>query len=429
MVVNGYELITRPVAFSPDGHWLATSWTDVQLRLWPLFGGSSEEVRVLEVPRRLDAVKLVFDPRGRYLLATGPISGVAISADLRWVASSGDDGTLRLWPMPDLAKPPLHTLAHAGLVAKLQSLTNLRAVRDPEAAGGWKIEVGPFPGWAAAGVVSRTGFVVALADRVVGVTPLRHRSGPKAASLRGARETWLLGRGRAIPGPIDGASTALPRPGWSSSPCAPRPPSADGRGPGFGGESQRPSKRSSARGVRRTATLARRPPSPARPAEREPSPGIPLPEPRRDVRTGSGRTAASTWNLNESALSIGGESEDRADVLRLEVRKVSEDLLLAHAGSEVVEHVVDRDPQTADTGFAASLPGLDRDASLIVDAHPAPDHSADVTPVQPGSSPLTRGPWRPLGPIELLMRVPQPSSRSAPGFASLASGRVEPPTW
>ena len=33
------------------------------------------------------------------------------------------------------------------LLAKLKSLTNFRAVRDPAAAGGWKIEIGPFPGW------------------------------------------------------------------------------------------------------------------------------------------------------------------------------------------------------------------------------------------------------------------------------------------
>jgi len=77
----------------------------------------------------------------------GPSLGVAISPDLKWIASSGQDNTLRLWPMPDLDEPPLHTLPHDELVAKLKSLTNLRAVRDPESSGGWKIEVGPFPGW------------------------------------------------------------------------------------------------------------------------------------------------------------------------------------------------------------------------------------------------------------------------------------------
>jgi len=78
----------------------------------------------------------------------GPVDGLAISPDRKWIASSGEDNTLRLWPMPDLSKPPLHTLPHDELIAKLKTLTNLRVVRDEESATGWKVEVGPFPGWA-----------------------------------------------------------------------------------------------------------------------------------------------------------------------------------------------------------------------------------------------------------------------------------------
>jgi WD40 repeat protein len=77
---------------------------------------------------------------------TGAIESVAISRDGHWVASSSDDAFL-LWPMPDLDRPPLHTLPHDELITKLHSLTNLRVVRDEESSTGWKLGVGHFPGW------------------------------------------------------------------------------------------------------------------------------------------------------------------------------------------------------------------------------------------------------------------------------------------
>lgn len=49
--------------------------------------------------------------------------------------------------MPDLSTPPLHTLPRDQLIAKLESLTNLRVERDDDSPTGWTIEVGPFPGW------------------------------------------------------------------------------------------------------------------------------------------------------------------------------------------------------------------------------------------------------------------------------------------
>jgi WD40 repeat protein len=76
------------------------------------------------------------------------INGAAVSPDGRWIASAGQEGSVRLWPMPDLSKPPLDTLPHDELIAKLKTLTNLRVVRDEESSTGWKVEVGPFPGWA-----------------------------------------------------------------------------------------------------------------------------------------------------------------------------------------------------------------------------------------------------------------------------------------
>ena len=74
------------------------------------------------------------------------VNALAFSPDGRWLASASGDEIL-LWPMPDLSKPPLHALSHGELLAKLKTLTNLRAVRDPSSDTGWKVEIGPFPGW------------------------------------------------------------------------------------------------------------------------------------------------------------------------------------------------------------------------------------------------------------------------------------------
>ena len=49
--------------------------------------------------------------------------------------------------MPNLSKPPLHTLPYDELMARLRWLTNLQVVEDPASPTGYKIEMGPFPGW------------------------------------------------------------------------------------------------------------------------------------------------------------------------------------------------------------------------------------------------------------------------------------------
>jgi WD40 repeat protein len=76
----------------------------------------------------------------------GQVFGLALSPDGRRIASATEE-SIRLWPMPDVTKPPLHTLPHAELMAKLDALTNLRVVRDASSSTGWKLDVGPFPGW------------------------------------------------------------------------------------------------------------------------------------------------------------------------------------------------------------------------------------------------------------------------------------------
>jgi len=114
------------VALDLTGSFLVTGDNDGEVRVGSVAGGEPHLLLGHETTAWLVAI----DPLGR------------------WVASGSEDTTVRLWPMPDLSKPPLHTLPHDELIAKLKSLTNLRVVRAEESATGWKLEVGPFPGWA-----------------------------------------------------------------------------------------------------------------------------------------------------------------------------------------------------------------------------------------------------------------------------------------
>ena len=75
----------------------------------------------------------------------GLIDEVAVDPHGRWVASAGADSTIRVWPMPQ--GPPFHTLPYEELLDRLRAVTNLRVVPDEESASGYRIEIGPFPGW------------------------------------------------------------------------------------------------------------------------------------------------------------------------------------------------------------------------------------------------------------------------------------------
>jgi WD40 repeat protein len=110
---------------SPDGTVVATGDRNGTIRVGPATG----EAPHLLLRHESQVTPLDIDPLGR------------------WVVSGGVDNTIRLWPMPDLTKPPLHTLPREELIAKLKTLTNVRMAHDPDSSTGWTLTHDPFPGW------------------------------------------------------------------------------------------------------------------------------------------------------------------------------------------------------------------------------------------------------------------------------------------
>ena len=113
-----------------------------------------------------DLLFATFDPSGRVLVTTdgegvtrvGPVTGEephlllghqvggathpAISPDGRWIFSGGGP-EIRQWPMPDLSRPPLHTLPREELLTALRSLSNLRVIEDEASSTGYAWAYGP----------------------------------------------------------------------------------------------------------------------------------------------------------------------------------------------------------------------------------------------------------------------------------------------
>jgi WD40 repeat protein len=168
VVLEGAAVARR----SPDGRRLL----GLRARVGP--GGAVGTAVVSDIEgkavRSLDAhgtevTSIAWDPSGRLVVTgsrngvvrVGPATGeephlllghegavrdVEVESGGQWVASTGEDGTVRLWPLPTEERP-FHTLPYEELLGRLRSFTNFRVVPDPAAAGGYRLDFEPFTGW------------------------------------------------------------------------------------------------------------------------------------------------------------------------------------------------------------------------------------------------------------------------------------------
>ena len=82
----------------------------------------------------------------------------------------------------------------------------------------------------------------------------------------------------------------------------------------------------------------------------------------RDFRQ---RGASLGRHRHEFPFSVGSKSQASLDIIRLQIRKISEDFLFRHASSEIFKYVINGDPEASNTRFPPSFSRFHRDAFAI----------------------------------------------------------------
>lgn len=77
-------------------------------------------------------------------------------------------------------------------------------------------------------------------------------------------------------------------------------------------------------------------------------------------------TVSSRCKRRKPGFPVGGEGEAGPDVFLLQFRVILQNLRLAHARGEPVQHIIDGNPHGTDAGLATPLSWFDGDAIAVI---------------------------------------------------------------